>query len=252
VRYGDVAHDLHAVLRRAGVTADVVPVSDEVDGGIPDLTGYKLVLVPTLYLTSDATAAAVAAASDAGAHVLVTFFSGIVDEHDHVRLGGYPGAFRDLLGVRSEEFYPLEQGQSVTVGGLGAAASGTHWTELLSCTDAEPVATYADGPLPGVPAVTRRATGDSAAWYVATRLDAAALEELLRRVTEEAGVGPAADVPPGVEVVRRRSEAGTWLFVLNHTDDEITVDVTGHDLVADAPVGPLRLAAGRSAVVREG
>ena len=39
--------------------------------------------------------------------MLVTYFSGIVDEHDHVRLGGYPGAFRDLLGVRVEEFFPL-------------------------------------------------------------------------------------------------------------------------------------------------
>ena len=60
------------------------------------------------------------------------------------------------------------------------------------------------------------------------------------------------EVPPGVEVVRRRSEAGSWLFALNHTDDDVTVDVAGHDLVADRPVGPLRLAAGRSAVVREG
>ena len=32
---------------------------------------------------------------------------------------------------------------------------------------------------------------------------------------------------------------------------EATVEVTGHDLVADAPVGPLRLAPGGSAVVRE-
>ena len=43
----------------------------------------------------------------AGGHVLVTYFSGIVDEHDHVWLGGYPGALRDLLGVRVEEFAPL-------------------------------------------------------------------------------------------------------------------------------------------------
>ena len=42
-----------------------------------------------------------------------TYFSGIVDEHDHVRLGGYPGAFRDLLGVRVEEFFPLREGEQV-------------------------------------------------------------------------------------------------------------------------------------------
>ena len=48
----------------------------------------------------------------AGAHVLVTYLSGIVDEHDHVRLGGYPGAFRELLGARVEEFRPLLEGRA--------------------------------------------------------------------------------------------------------------------------------------------
>jgi beta-galactosidase len=253
VAYGDVAHDLHAALRDQGFTVDVVPVDDR--SGL-DLTRYQVVLVPTLYLCSDATAAAVQAAADAGAHVLVTFFSGIVDEHDHVRLGGYPGAFRDLLGVRTEEFYPLLAEQTVTVDGLGDGSTGRQWTELLTCTDAEAVATYTDGPLPGVPAVTRREiegpTSGSAAWYVATRLDPAATTALLRRVMDEAGVRPVADVPSGVEVVRRRSESGSWLFVLNHTAEDVTVDVAGHDLVGDAPVDPLRLASGRCAVVREG
>ena len=34
---------------------------------------------------------------------------------DQVRLGGYPGAFRDLLGVRVEEFFPLPPGAVVTL-----------------------------------------------------------------------------------------------------------------------------------------
>jgi beta-galactosidase len=253
VTYGAVAHDLHGALRDLGVTVDVVPVDDR---SALDLTGYRLVLVPTLYLCSDATAAAVQAAAEAGAHVLVTFFSGIVDEHDHIRLGGYPGAFRDLLGVRTEEFYPLLDGQSVAVDGLGGGATATQWTELLTCTDAEAVATCSGPPVPGVPVVTRRAidgvAGGSAAWYVASRLDPATTRRLLARVAEEAGVGPAADVPSGVEVVRRRGEAGSWLFVLNHTDEDVTVGVAGHDLVTDASVDTLRLAAGRCAVVREG
>ena len=61
---------------------------------------------------------------------LVTYFSGIVDEHDHVRLGGYPGAFRDLLGVRVEEFAPLLPGRSVTLddGGRGRPVDRAHCT----------------------------------------------------------------------------------------------------------------------------
>ncbi len=277
VRYGAVAHDLHASLRRQGVTVDVVPVSDAV-ATTPDLTGYRVVLVPTLYLTSDATAAAVQAAADAGAHVVVTYFSGIVDERDHIRLGGYPGAFRDLLGVRVEEFAPVLPGVRLSLDDrLVAGAHGTTWAEDLSCTDAEVVTSFVDGPVPGVPAVTRRDLGDGAgsrdgggsgggdgrrgaAWYVATRLDPSGTDALTARVLAEAGVEPVvADVPVGVDVTRRRDADRSWVFVVNHTDTAVTLDVTGHDLVAERAVGgfdnsdgPLRVAAGGCAVVREG
>ncbi len=244
--YGETAHDLHAALRSAGVTVDVVPPGT-------DLDGYKIVVVPTLYLCTDETARSVAAACEAGAHVVVTFFSGIVDEHDHVRLGGYPGAFMELLGVRSEEFYPMPAGQAARLDdGLVAGARASRWSELLACTTAEAVTRFIDGPLPGIPAVTRREVGTAAAWYVATRLDEAATEALVRRVVDEAGVKPAAAAPPGVEVVRRVGSERSWLFVLNHSNEEVVIEVSGWDLVTEQQVGPLTLAAGRSAVVREG
>ena len=92
---------LHRALSAPGVAVDIVHPD-------ADLSGYRLVLVPTLYLVTDAAAAPLAAAVEARRPPsLVTYFSGIVDEHDHIRLGGYPGAFRDLLGVRVEEFFPL-------------------------------------------------------------------------------------------------------------------------------------------------
>ena len=245
VAYGVVAHDLHAAFRRRGVTVDVVPVT-------ADLSTYQVVLVPTLYLCTDETAAAVTAAAERGAHVVVTFFSGIVDERDQVRLGGYPGAFRELLGVRAEEFYPLADGEAARLSDeLGAGVTGSEWSELMRCTGAEPVVSFVDGPLPGAPAVTRRDVQGAGAWYVATRLDARGNDGLVGRVLAESGVQPVADAPAGVEVVRRSDGDRSWLFVINHTDDEVEVPTRGHDLAGDTPVDALRLAAGRVAVVRE-
>ena len=63
----------------------------------------------------------------AGGTAVVTYFSGIVDENDHIRLGGYPGAFAELLGIRIEEFFPLRDGESVQ---LNAFGSGTLFSEL--------------------------------------------------------------------------------------------------------------------------
>ncbi|MFY1701204.1 beta-galactosidase [Micromonospora sp. WMMA1923] len=242
VDYGDRLRACYDALWRAGVTADVVHPST-------DLAGYRLVLVPTLYLVRDADAEALHRYVERGGTTLVTYFSGIVDEHDHVRPGGYPGAFRDLLGVRTEEFFPLAVGERVNLDDGGTADV---WTELLHPLGAEVLAGYADGPLPGVPAITRHQLGDGAAWYVGTRLDRAATTRLLTRLLTDAGVRPAADAPPGVEVVRRRRDEQSWLFVVNHTDEAATLAGTGTELLTGHPcTGELTVAPGEVAVLRE-
>jgi beta-galactosidase len=127
------------------------------------------------------------------------------------------------------------------------------WTEDLHLAGAEALATYQDGPVPGVPALTRHQVGRGAAWYAATRLDDAGTGALVDRLLSEAGVEPVARTRPGVEVVRRRAGDGrSWVFVLNHTDEDATVPLRGHDLVADRAVdGTLRIEGGGVAVVRE-
>ena len=94
-----------------------------------DLSAYKVVAIPSLYLVSDSAAANLTRYVEAGGQLVCNFFSGIVDPNDAVRLGGYPGAFRQLLGVRVEEFYPLLEHQTVT---LADGGTGRVWTELLT------------------------------------------------------------------------------------------------------------------------
>lgn len=242
LRYLEQAHTLYRALWRRGVNVDFVPP----DG---DLAGYRLVVVPTLYSVSDQAADRIAAAAESGATVLVTYFSGIVDEHDHIRLGGYPGAFRGLLGVWVEEFAPLRTGEVVA---LDDGTTADLWTEHLHLRGAEAIVCYVDGPHPGVPAVTRHGHGDGAAWYAACRLDEAGTERLVERLVEEAGVRPAIPTTPGAEVVRRGTPERSWLFVINHTGEPVTVPARGHELVADRPVdGELEVPAGDVAVVRE-
>lgn len=239
--YPEIAQQVHRLWREQGITADVVHPG-------ADLSRYAVVVVPTLYLVTDADAAHLAAAAHRGAHVLVTYFSGLVDEHDHVRLGGYPGAFAELLGVRVEEFAPLLPGEQVAL----TRGTGTVWSEFATFTGAEPLISYAAGPLAGRPALTRTGAGQGTAWYLGTRLDDATMGSVLGEIAAAAGVRPAAAVGPGVEAVRRRSDRGSWLFLLNHTDAEASVAATGHDLLTGAEVGPtVALPPGGCAVVRE-
>ena len=141
VTYLDRAHALHRSLTDAGVGVDLVHPE-------ADLAATDLVLVPTLYSVTDAAVGRLREAVEGGATALVTYFSGIVDEHDHIRLGGYPGAFRDLLGIRVEEFLPLRSDERVR---LDNGWSADVWTEDLHLRGRRAVATYVDGPAAGQP-----------------------------------------------------------------------------------------------------
>ncbi|MER6678479.1 beta-galactosidase [Streptomyces sp. NPDC000983] len=243
--YMEEALRWYGALWRRNITVDVVPPH-------ADLEGYKVVLVPTLKLVSDDTADRIATAARGGASVLVTFFSGITDENEHVRLGGYPGAFRELLGVRSEEFWPLGEGERHL---LDNGGTGEFWAEKTSLEGAEPVRTWAGGPLSGRPAVTRRPVGDGTAWYAGTRLDADSLDGVVGSLLQEAAVEPVlADLPEGVEAVRRVGADGArFVFLLNHTGDGTQVKIEGSELFGGGAIaeGVLALPPHEVRVVRE-
>lgn len=218
---------------------DTTVACDFVEPGA-DLEGFGLVIVPVQYLMSDEAADAVTAYVHAGGAAVVTYFSAIVDEHDHIGLGGYPAALRDLLGVRVEEFRPLAADGRIA---LSAYGDGRTWSEHAHATAAEVVATYVDGPLAGSPAITRHSHGAGTAWYVGTSLvDPGPLVE---RLLAETGVTPVLPgLPPGVEAVRR----GDHVFVINHTDDDVALPLSGADLLTRTDVD--RVPAGGVVVVR--
>ncbi|MEV0244916.1 beta-galactosidase, partial [Streptomyces sp. NPDC050674] len=125
-----------------------------------DVSRYPLVVVPALYLMTEAAGRNLSAYVENGGTLVVSYFSGIVDEHDAVHEGAYPGPLRDVLGLTVEEFSPLLPGERVRVTGPGGTElSADVWTEFVVPRGAETVLTYADGLTAGLPAVTRHRFG---------------------------------------------------------------------------------------------
>ncbi|MET8770364.1 beta-galactosidase [Streptomyces sp. NPDC004658] len=219
-----------------------------------DLSRYPLVVVPALYLMTEAAGNNVREYAENGGTLVVSYFSGIVDEHDAVHEGAYPGALRDVLGLTVEEFSPLLKDERVRLTGPdGSELTGDMWTEFVVPRGAETVWTYADGLTAGRPAVTRHRLGRGTAWYVSTRLDAQGLDALIGWAADDAGLAPRADLPRDVEVVRRRGESGTYLFVINHTagDTKVPLDTPGTELLTgERAAGRLAVPAGAVRVVR--
>lgn len=222
-------------------------VATDIVGPLDDLGRYRVLIVPVQYLIDDGAAQALTSLAENGGTVVVTYFSGIVDEFDRIRLGGYPGALRDLLGVRIEEFFPLGEGESIALTDFGP---GVVWSELGRVTDAEVVASYADGPVAGSPVVTRREVGTGRAWYVGTQLSAEGVGGVVDRVLAEAGVDPVvAGLPPGAEATRRTTTDARYLFLVNHSAEDVSAGVAGTDLLTGAAAATVP--AGGVAVIRE-
>lgn len=210
-----------------------------------DLSGYKLVVAPASYLLTAEGAANLTRYVSGGGTLLVSYFSGIVDEFDGVHPGGFLSPLRDALGVTVEEFLPLRAGADLTVRYDGARGPGgaahlpaTVWADDLTVAGAEVVGTYVDGPKPGGAAVTRHRHGSGTGWYVSTGFDVETLSTVMADVYADAGLTPTG-LPEDLEVIRRTGENAEYVVAINHGDDDVKLPLDGsaRDLLSGEEVG---------------
>ncbi len=251
LRLTELLGEFYRPLFEAGVNADFAHPGS-------DLSGYRLVVVPALYLVSDAGADNVRRYVEGGGTALITFFSGIVDPCDRVRLGGYPAPWCELLGLRVEELAPLADGVTVLLEGRGETAGGGVACDGVpaagalagrhrparggSPADLRPRATWR-----AVAAATEHEYGHGRAFYLGTLPDRATLGGLVRRVCRHAGLTLRDDLPRGVEAIRR----GEYLFLISHVDQPVEVDIGARclDRLSSAVVGPRAVLAPRDVLV---
>ncbi|WP_326740126.1 beta-galactosidase [Streptomyces sp. NBC_01022] len=209
--YTEVVQRWHRALWENGVATEFARPD-------ADLSRFKAVAVPHLYLLTDASIDNLVAYAQGGGTLVCGFFSGVADVDDRIRPGGMDARLRELFGIRTlHEWWPLDADSAVECDGF----RGTLWSEELEATQGtEVVAAYREGELAGLPAVLRR----DRAHYLSTLPEPQALRALLGDMVRAAGVEPVlAGLPEGVEAVRR----GELLFLLHHGRDSVTVAVPG-------------------------
>jgi beta-galactosidase len=227
-----------------GLTADIVAPGE-------DLSRYRLVLVPSLYLLGAAEAASIVRYVENGGTAVISFWSGIVDERDHVYLGPYGGPLRELFGGDVLDVVPLQPGESAEVTWPdGRVSEGTCWLDVIEPTGGEVIARYSSTPWAGHPAILSNSFGAGRVIYLGTRLADDAMAGLYSGLL---GPAMAAAPPPGVERVVRRSAAADYEFLINHTAVPVQVALAsgGHDLLSGSDAsGRLDLPPQGVAVVR--
>lgn len=216
-----------------GVTADVVPVRGAWDG-------YEMVVLPSVYLLSEETTRRVRDYVVGGGRLVVTYYTGISDEKDHVWLGGYPGLIRDVVGVRVEEFMPMGNDFTGVPDHLdlsnGAVAHDI--ADVIGSVDgtATVLATFKDDPwtgMDGVPAIVANTFGEGRSVYVGARLGREGLALSLPEILESLGMAEAGGNDGRVLHVEREGADGSrFVFSFNRTHETVRVPVEGEVVVS--------------------
>jgi len=205
-----------------------------------DLSKYKLVIAPNLYLVKDHTVENINRYVENGGNLVMSFFSGIVDQNEQIRLGGYPAPFREILGLVVEEYvpYPEKLSNSICTND-GKQFQCTFWSDIIHLKNANAIATYEKDYYANSPAITHNTFGKGNAFYVGTVPDNNGMEWLIEQVCKTADVqSVSANVPAGVEILQRMNGESTFMFVLNHSSEKVSVPLeqSGVELVTGVQV----------------
>ncbi|WP_166244283.1 beta-galactosidase [Paenibacillus turpanensis] len=220
VRYMKSIETYHRALYRANIAVDFVTPEQ-------DLSAYALVIAPTLYMVKPGVQDNLERYVSTGGSLVLTYFSGMVDENDRIHLGEYPAPFRKLLGLCVEEFDPMlpEQRNRIKTAD-GGSYECSLWADIIRLDGAEAIAHFESDFYAGGAAVTRHSFGQGKAYYVGTQPNDVYVAKLLGTLCEEAGIVPPIAAPAGVEVsVREHADGRAYVFVLNHNAEPVRVEL---------------------------
>jgi beta-galactosidase len=223
--YVKEVHKYYDALFRRNIQVDMIGTDEPLDN-------YDIVIAPVLYMVKPGYAAKLEAFVGRGGTFVTTFFSGIVDERDIVRTGGYPGELRRLLGIWAEEIDALPPDRKNRIvmtqpfGELAGEYECSLLFDLIHPEGAETIAVYGDDFYAGMPVVTVNRFGSGQAWYVASSPEPAFLEGFLYRLCADKNIRPLVKkAPEGVECSRRVKDGRGVLFLLNHNAEGREVEL---------------------------
>lgn len=192
----------------ANVMVDIIGVDDNFEQ-------YTLVVAPNLYMVSEMLQAKLEAYVQAGGNLLTTYLSGLVDEHDNVYLGGYPGALRKLTGIYIEETDVVVPGQVIEVAYQGKNYPTNLVCDLIQLENATALATYANEFYQGTPAITQNVFGKGKVWYVGSQVEASLLAQLVKEIILQLKLPQLVKESSDLEIMQRTKDGKTLTFILN-------------------------------------
>jgi beta-galactosidase len=241
--------DIYRGFHRHNIPVDVISEKET-------LAGYKLVIVPAMYVLAEQTATNLEKFAADGGTVVFTVRTGVKDVFNAVVDAKLPGLVSKMCGVEIEEYIsmPPELGNEILfdLPELNAAFPTSALADVLEPKGSRVIARHVNDFYANKPAATLNHFGKGKAIYLGALGDGAYCDSLARWTASLARVEPLFETPVGVEVVERWQGERHLLFILNHNAQaqsltlntaykNLLTDQTLHDAIQLEPFGVLIL-----------
>ncbi|WP_217586495.1 beta-galactosidase [Lentibacillus saliphilus] len=227
IKYEETVRTHYQAFWERGISVDMIDMEQ-------DLSKYKLVVAPMLYMVKAGVGEKIERFVEQGSTFVTTYWSGIVNEHDLCFLGGFPGPLRKTLGIWSEEIDGLHDGQTNSIhmapdNHLELAGDYTAYElcDLIHSEGADVLAAYQSDFYAGRPAVTVNQFGKGKAYYIASRNKPSFHSDFYGKLIKEIDIKGVvnASLPEGVTAQKRTDGQNNYIFLLNFSEENKLVEL---------------------------
>lgn len=208
---------------KRGISTDVISMAC-------DLTSYKMVIAPMLYMIKKGVGEKIEKFVENGGIFVATYWSGIVNETDLAFTNGRPGPLRKVMGIWSEEIDALydDEYNIIKMISSNCEYKAEVFCDLIHCEGARKLAEYKMDFYAGNPALTVNEFGKGYSYYIASRNCEEFLSDFYGELILKHNINPVikTTLPEGVTINLREDENNTFYFLQNYTgeDKEIILD----------------------------
>jgi beta-galactosidase len=233
VQYKESVMKFYEAFYKKGINVDFADMECDIDP-------YKIVAIPMLYMFRAGFETKIRRFVENGGTVIMTYWSGIVDENDRAFLGGTPYGLMDVFGIRFEEIdglYDNESNQMLPITGNCLGITDTYscnkLCELVKLEGAEALMEYGKDFYKGLPILTANKYGKGTAYYVCADGEQAFFDELCDKVLKENNIYSClqCEIPNGVAVSQRVKENTKYIFIQNYNDFEVKMDISAEKVL---------------------
>lgn len=201
---------LHSAFAKYGLNIDVI-------SRLEDISRYKIVVAPQMYLTDEAVTKRLYEFTENGGTVVLTNRSGVKDENNKCIMEQLPTVYRKLVGAYVEEYDPIGYDTSSIRLTDGSIYKCRQWCDILCPETAETIAVYDEEFYKGKAAITRNSCGRGTAYYIGTVCEKKLYCKLAKDILLESGIPFVEGLPDNVELTTRTGDGIIARFIFNNT-----------------------------------